>query len=121
MNNPLFKGWYKLNSDHTVQQLPEGELPIFDEDRRVDFTEFNGWVKSISFPFRKKANFRVSTVFLGLDHSFSGGVPVLFESMVFGGKHDNWMERYTTWDDAKKGHANIVKALKKDKDPGHYL
>lgn len=29
---------------------------------------------------------RVSTVFLGLDHSFGVGPPILWETMVFGGK-----------------------------------
>jgi hypothetical protein len=34
----------------------------------------------------------VSTVFLGLDHNLSGkGSPVLWESMVFGGEHDQQM------------------------------
>ena len=32
---------------------------------------------------------RVSTVFLGLDYNFSGqGWPLLFETMIFGGKRD---------------------------------
>jgi len=30
----------------------------------------------------------VSTVFLGLDHQFGEGKPLLFETMVFGGKLD---------------------------------
>ena len=30
----------------------------------------------------------VSTVFLGLDHSWGGGPPLLFETMVFGGSFD---------------------------------
>ena len=32
---------------------------------------------------------RVSTVFLGMDHSFGHGDPLLFETMIFGGEHDN--------------------------------
>jgi len=39
---------------------------------------------------------RVSTVFLGIDHSFGRGGPVLFETMVFGGEYDQEMERYRT-------------------------
>lgn len=31
---------------------------------------------------------RVSTVFLGLNHSHGGGEPILFETMVFGGPLD---------------------------------
>ena len=41
-------------------------------DRRVDFTDYN--------------TVTVSTVFLGVDHSFGDGSPMLFETMIFGGK-----------------------------------
>jgi hypothetical protein len=37
---------------------------------------------------------RISTVFLGLDHSFGAGSPVLFETLVFGGPLDGEMDRY---------------------------
>jgi hypothetical protein len=43
----------------------------------------------------------VSTVWLGMDHGHDGGVPVIFESMVFGGQHDNYCERYTAETEAK--------------------
>lgn len=58
---------------------------------------------------------RISTVFLGIDHSFrfleeEPGAPVVFESMVFG--HNSWselaMDRYTTWDEAETGHARLM-------------
>jgi hypothetical protein len=51
---------------------------------------------------------RVSTVFLGLDHSFGGGDPVLFETMIFGGASDGYQERYTTWDAALARHQVLV-------------
>lgn len=52
---------------------------------------------------------RVSTVFLGIDHNFSGtGDPILFETMVFGDAYDEDCERYATWDDAIKGHWEMV-------------
>lgn len=47
----------------------------------------------------------VSTVFLALDHNYgSDGSPVLFETMVFGGVHDQMCRRYSTWDEAAEGH-----------------
>lgn len=53
---------------------------------------------------------RVSTVFLGLDHSFGDGPPLLYETMIFGGEHDQWQERYSTRDEALAGHlAAVVK------------
>lgn len=56
---------------------------------------------------------RVSTVFLGLDHQFGKGKPILFETMIFGGKRNGEQERYSTKREALKGHKRIVKELTK--------
>lgn len=57
----------------------------------------------------------VSTVFLGLDHNFSGdGPPILFETLVMGGERDGEMDRYRTWKDAEAGHAEIVESIRYD-------
>lgn len=54
----------------------------------------------------------VSTVFLGLDHNFGRGEPLLFETMVFGGGLDGECFRYSTWDAAEAGHnKTVVRAL----------
>lgn len=48
----------------------------------------------------------VSTVFLGVDHNFwHTGPALLFETMIFGGPHDQWQRRCSTWDQAVKMHA----------------
>lgn len=54
----------------------------------------------------------VSTVFLGLDHSFGQGPPVLWETMVFGGPLDGEQRRYTSEGEAKAGHAELLAAVK---------
>jgi hypothetical protein len=54
---------------------------------------------------------KVSTVFLGLDHSFGGGEPLLFETMIFGGKEDGFQDRYSTWDEAVEGHKKAVELV----------
>jgi hypothetical protein len=59
----------------------------------------------------------VSTVWLGMDHGHDGGVPVIFETMVFGGDHDNYCERYTAETEAYAGHNRVVEALKKGENP----
>ena len=52
---------------------------------------------------------RISTVFLGLNHNFMGkGKPLIFETMVFGGKHDEYQERYSTYKEAEDGHREAV-------------
>ena len=56
--------------------------------------------------------YRVSTVFLGLDHNYSDtGPPLLFETMIFPeeGMGELYMERYSTWDKALAGHERICK------------
>lgn len=54
---------------------------------------------------------RVSTVFLGIDHSLGGSEPELFETMIFGGKHDQYQERYATREEAIIGHSDAVKLV----------
>lgn len=51
---------------------------------------------------------RVSTVFLTFDHSFDDGPPVLFETMIFGGDHDEYQERYHTYKEACEGHLKAI-------------
>lgn len=69
-----------------------------DEDRRVAYT-------SIS------ADIQVSTVFLGIDHSFGGPVPLLFETMVFGGVRDGTQWRTSSRADALATHQATVAAV----------
>ena len=54
---------------------------------------------------------RVCTAFLGIDVSFGVGEPILFETMVLGGKWDRELFRYYTWKAAYEGHAAIVRCL----------
>lgn len=51
----------------------------------------------------------VSTVFLALDHGFGRGAPVLWETMIFGGPHDGYQDRYSTREDAEAGHREAVR------------
>lgn len=55
----------------------------------------------------------ISTVFLTVEHGFSGGHPIIFETMVFGGEWDEYQERYCSWDKALKGHKIMVAKVKK--------
>ena len=66
-------------------------------DRRVAWTEIG--------------NVSVSTVFLGVDHryrSLGPGPPLLFESLVFGGKHDGHTTRCSTWEEAEAQHVEMI-------------
>ena len=46
----------------------------------------------------------ISTVFIGIGTE-------LFESKIFGGKHDGTTLKYNTWKQAKKGHAFLVRRI----------
>ena len=91
---------YLLDADHNVVEVPDlltwaRAMETFE--RRVAKTEISETVE-------------VSTVFLGLDHNWRAyGPPILFETMVFGGEHNEKMDRYATWDEALSGHAAMVK------------
>jgi len=50
----------------------------------------------------------ISTIFLGIDYNFDSGPPVLWETMIFGGEHDEYQERYTSEKDARAGHKRAV-------------
>jgi hypothetical protein len=51
----------------------------------------------------------VSTVWLGIDHSFGDAeTPVIFETMVFGGPLHEVFDRYATLEGARAGHALML-------------
>lgn len=52
----------------------------------------------------------VSTVFLGLDHGFGEGRPLLFETMAFWwpARYDSHQQRCSTWLEAEAQHQRIV-------------
>lgn len=52
----------------------------------------------------------VSTIFFGMMPT----VDWVFETKIFGGKFDQWEERYATWEEAERGHAEAVKMVKKN-------
>lgn len=90
-------GRYILDSDKQpveVESLQEWAQFMEDADRQVARTE--------------RGSISVSTIFLGLDHSFSpDGPPILFETMVFGGRLDQEQRRYSTWAEAIAGHKEM--------------
>lgn len=111
-----FYGWHKTSFGGNFRNvkyfiLDENHVPMavdmitwgrwFDNcDRRVAHTELREGVY-------------VSTVFLGLDHNFSGrGAPLLFESMTFTDYGGDIMERYATWAEAQLGHNHMVDAIR---------
>lgn len=70
-------------------------------------------VADVSLGGDKVGQVTVSTVFLGINHSFSDSDrPLLFETMVFGGKLDQEMDRCSTWEAAEKMHELMCEKVK---------
>lgn len=63
----------------------------------------------------------VSTVWLGLNHDFLTGRPVIFETMTFGEPWNNEMQRYSTEEEAMCGHLAVLERLRSGKPPFAYL
>lgn len=59
-------------------------------------------------------DWRVSTVFLGVDHGFGESDPLLYETMVFGAESwdDRYLRRYSTRAAAERGHADTVALIR---------
>ena len=92
------------------QYILEGHTPVPCGDIR----EWGQWMESNSRRVRQDYfdAIRISTVFLGLDHSFGmDGPPVLFETMVFVGPLHEEMDRYSTWDEAEAGHNRMMERV----------
>ena len=98
---------YILNDQH--EPVPTDDARVWGEwmekgNRQVARTEIDG--------------VSVSTVFLGLDHQWGEGRPILFETMIFGGKHNEYQRRCSTWHDAEVMHkeaVNLVRNTPKEK------
>ena len=88
------------DKDGTQLELMEWAKKIESVDyKRVDLTTLEDGTK-------------ISTVWLGSDHQFGEGPPLIFETMVFHDEDDRPdeldMERYATLEEAQVGHEEMV-------------
>ena len=94
------------------------EKYILDGHKPVLCDDLMKWAKWFETADREVAKtsisdeITVSTVFLDLNHNYGDGEPLLFETMIFDGKLDEEMERYSTWEDAEEGHKRWVARAK---------
>ena len=93
---------YQVSAKESLKVYDDPEMKITKQDRINDHV-------------------RVSTVFLSMDHSYSfddegnrieNPTPVLWETMIFGGEHSGYQERYTSHDDALAGHKRALDLVK---------
>lgn len=92
---------------------------ILDEKGRPVQVDLFTWAKWFGTAHRiicheTIAQNRISTIFLGLDHSFGHGPPILWETMTFGAKLNNEMRRCAgSKEQAEAMHEEMVKAVAK--------
>lgn len=65
-------------------------------------------------------DYRVSTVWLGLNHSYGDGAMLIFETMIFDSDDYSglFQMRYTTQEQAEIGHRLVVEMLREGCHPG---
>lgn len=69
----------------------------YEKANRVDSTYVNG--------------VHISTMFLGVGYSLNGGLPPMFETMIFGWSGGFYQKRCYTWEEAVEQHAEAVKTV----------
>lgn len=93
------KNPYKVSSEEGLKVYENPQMKLVQQDRFEDENVF------------------VSTVFLGFDHGWgdrdaSDYKPILFETMIFGGEHNDFQTRYHTYDEALEGHQYALNLVK---------
>lgn len=100
-------------------------------DRKGVLITFDKWSKLMNCFFYKVLkqddlkNYFISTVWLGLEHGFKDNKPIIFETVVFKNEKQTgidylnlYQERYTTEEEAIKGHEE---AINKVLDDGFFI
>jgi hypothetical protein len=98
--------FYRMDRDGRVQEEP-------------DVVAWSQWIRTADRVIVQTAvpnettggQVKVLTVFIGLDHQFSEGPPILFETVVDGGERGKIIGRYSTIEEARRGHAEIVESI----------
>lgn len=96
-NGRIMSRHYFLNPDHTYRpcDLMTWVRQFESEDRKVADNTINCC--------------RIFTVWVGRDHNYFGGAPLVFKTMVFKSDGlDIYCMRYTTWDQALEGHKEAM-------------
>lgn len=109
--NSLTEGKYRLDGKEIVkcETLREWANWMENGNRKI----IQETIYPRFWPFFGKSAW-VSTVFLGLDHNFFGGPPLLFETMAFGGTLDQHANRCSTYNQAVEMHHRICMDVEDD-------
>lgn len=92
----------------------DGKTPVVEKDPIV-WSKFSDNSSAKRVGLTPVGPVTVSTVFLGLDHQYGDGPPMLFETMAFRGDYEDWEEyqtRCSTWEEAERMHQDAVEYFK---------
>lgn len=95
--------YFKLDGDdkiEPVENVIEWARWFESFDNRIEKTEIGDVL--------------VSTVFLGMNHNWGEGPPLIYETLVFAGDLDGEMERYATEEEAREGHQKMVERVENE-------
>ncbi len=89
---------------------------ILTNDREVVAVSAKEWGRWFDTTDRHVADLRdedirISTTFIGLDHSSGDGPPLVFETLVFGGPLDGEEEHCSTWQQAIEMHHQMAQRV----------
>lgn len=93
--------WYVLD-----ENLDPVETDVLTAGRWIE-DNHNNSKRVVAFT-EVERDVSLSTVFLGLNHSWIPGKVLLYESLWFGGPLDGEMRRYATREEAQKGHEEML-------------
>jgi len=93
----------------------QGQPISMEECARLSRSNNYSWVAK---SYLDGTDIYVSTVWLGVDHSFGEGQPLIFETIVFGDEHES-CTRYGTEEAAIAGHREIVHFFNQEQQKDH--
>ncbi len=84
-----------------------------------DTLKWSAWFESTNRMVSQSmiGDVRVQTDFIGIDQNAGMGDPLLWETMVFGGKYDGYQDRYSSAIAAQVGHEQAVAIVKGEFTP----
>ena len=99
---------YILNEDKTIEPIE-----LFDDNGKIMEDNLLRWSEFFAIGNRRIGlDGNISTVFLGIDHSFLQDEPILFETAIEENGKWNVVERYETYEQALLGHKKWVETEK---------
>jgi hypothetical protein len=102
----LFKGYSKMLSKNYFDR--DGN-EIGEEEFQKKFVDIDYQRVGLFETLANGEKITVSTVWLGINQSFAPNeLPIIFETMVFGGRNNGLSRRYATELEALVGHNEIV-------------